>query len=396
MDPKQLYRKAAVDKLASPEQLDVMMQVTSPKGWLALVTVGGILVGVVFWSVFGSIPTRIEAEGILIRGGSLRELEATGQGELVELTIAVNDTVEPGQTIGRIDLPNLEDQIRSAQIAYEQKERDYQSAFAEDSATIAGHRADLRRIRAELDKVEQELEIKRESYEKGLITRSRILALERDKVNLESNVTSLNAGIRQIEQRLRQRKLAVDAAQRQWEELQGQEERVSTVESTVAGRVIELKKRVGDQVRNGEVIAILEPFTGAMEPVVYVSSTKGKQIQAGMEAQISPTTVKKEEFGYMKAKVASVGDYPVTPEGVMSVVANEALVQELLGGSSKIEVRAELISDKETPSGYEWSSSEGPPFKIAGGTRVNVSFIVDRRAPYTYVLPVIKSTLGVS
>ena len=32
----ELFRKSAVEKLSSPEQLDVMMQVTSPKGWVAL------------------------------------------------------------------------------------------------------------------------------------------------------------------------------------------------------------------------------------------------------------------------------------------------------------------------------------------------------------------------
>ena len=38
-----LFRKAALDKLASPERLDVLMQVTSPKGWLALLMMGIIL-----------------------------------------------------------------------------------------------------------------------------------------------------------------------------------------------------------------------------------------------------------------------------------------------------------------------------------------------------------------
>ena len=36
---KQLFRKKALAKLASPEQLDTLMQVTEPRGWLAL---GGI------------------------------------------------------------------------------------------------------------------------------------------------------------------------------------------------------------------------------------------------------------------------------------------------------------------------------------------------------------------
>jgi HlyD family secretion protein len=80
----------------------------------------------------------------------------------------------------------------------------------------------------------------------------------------------------------------------------------------------------------------------------------------------------------------------------MAVVANDALVRELLGKDAKLEMRAELIPDAETPSGYQWSSSSGPPFRIAGGTRVNVSVVVDRRPPITYVLPIIRSAIGVS
>ena len=30
-----LFRKASIDKVSSPEQLDLLMRVTSPVGWLA-------------------------------------------------------------------------------------------------------------------------------------------------------------------------------------------------------------------------------------------------------------------------------------------------------------------------------------------------------------------------
>ena len=35
-----LLRKAAIEKMASPEQLDMAMRVTSPLSWLALATLG--------------------------------------------------------------------------------------------------------------------------------------------------------------------------------------------------------------------------------------------------------------------------------------------------------------------------------------------------------------------
>ena len=42
--PDKLLRKASVEKLSSPEQLDMMMRVTSPMGWVAVVAIGAMIV----------------------------------------------------------------------------------------------------------------------------------------------------------------------------------------------------------------------------------------------------------------------------------------------------------------------------------------------------------------
>ena len=395
MNQEGLFRKAALDKMASPEQLDLLMHVTSPKGWLALWTTGVLLLGIIIWSVFGTIPTRVDGEGILIRGGNLSEIESIGNGVLTQFTVNINDAISKGQVIGIIDQPDLDERIRTVQLSYEKQARDFEVTSSEDRATIAANRADVNRTNLELEKVNEELEIKRASLSKGLITRSAVLTVERDKVNLEAQITNKDAAIRQLEQRIRQRRIGVEAALRELEELQTKGSQVSQVRSTVSGRIVEIKKFTGDQVQVGEAIAVLEPLIGAMEPVLYVLSTNGKQIQPGMEAQVSPSTVKKEEFGYIKGEIKAVGEYPVTPNAAMAVVANQQLVNELLGKETKIEIRADLLN-ADTVSGFSWSSSSGPPFKIAGGTRITVSVIVDRRSPITYVLPIIKSTLGVS
>lgn len=62
----QLFRKTSLDRLSSPEQLDALMQVTSPKGWVALLAIGGLLFMALLWGVWGSIPTRIMGTCILI------------------------------------------------------------------------------------------------------------------------------------------------------------------------------------------------------------------------------------------------------------------------------------------------------------------------------------------
>ena len=391
-----LFRKAALDKLASPEQLDVLARVTSPTGWLALGTVGMLLVGVVAWSLLGSVPTRVEGEGILIRGGGLRQLESTGDGILTELNIRVNDEVKPGIQIATISLPQLADKVETVKQTYEQQQREADASAAEDAATIAGLRADQSRVRNELAKANEDLQLKKQMLEKGLVTRRQVTQLERDRGTLQAQYNSIDAQVRQVEQRIRSRRLGAEQTKLTLQELESASKRSATVTTLAAGRVIELKKNVGDQVRTGEVIAVLEPLEGDLQPVIFVNSKLAKQIRPDMETQVSPTSVKKEEFGFMKAKVSSVSDFPITPEGAQAIVANAALVRELLGAEAKVEMRAALIPNAATPSGYQWSSSSGPPFRIAGGSRISVSVVVDRKPPITYVLPLIKSKLGVS
>ncbi|MGH9160365.1 MAG: HlyD family efflux transporter periplasmic adaptor subunit, partial [Vicinamibacteraceae bacterium] len=270
-------------------------------------------------------------------------------------------------------------------------------------ANIANYEADSKSVRGQLDAIQSDLESKRALLEKGLVTKARVQQLEQQALGLSGQLTALRTQINgqrsvlvSIEQRRRSRESGVVVAQ------EGLDRAFSTVASrtrlvsTVRGRVTQVNKRVGDRVRNGEVVAIIEPSSSSFEPIVYVSVESGKRIASGMEAEISPTNVKREEYGFMRAKVSNVGQYPVSPELILATTANQALAAQLSEGGAKFEVRAGLVENPKTPSGFTWSSSSGPPFRIVGGTPVTMSVIVDRRAPITYVLPLIRSTLGVS
>jgi HlyD family secretion protein len=171
---------------------------------------------------------------------------------------------------------------------------------------------------------------------------------------------------------------------------------VSRIESEVAGRIIEVRVRRGDTVQAGQTLAIVEPEDAAMQSVVYFDARTAKQIRPGMEAQISPTDIKREEYGFIKGTVQFVGEGPVSIEKVRQDLANQALAQEIYGQTAKIEIRAKLNENANTPSGLEWSSSIGPAFQINSNTRINVEVVVDRRPPYTYVLPIIRGAVGVS
>jgi len=389
-----LFRKAALDQLASPERLDVAMAVTSPRGWVALWTGGAVLLCVIAWGIFGSIPTRVDGAGILLRGGSLREIRAEGGGTLVALTIKVGDVVQADQPVGEIDQQDTAEQVNQLKVKYERAVQELATATVEDEATMAGYRADLARVQSEAGRLEVDLVQKRDLLKKGLITRQRVEQQEQQLLSLRVQATQINATIRSVQQSARARATAVEQARLEYERASKSAALVTRLTSTVAGRVVELKRRMGDKVIQGEAIAVVEPPSAMLEPLVYVDAALGKKVKPGMEAQISPSTVKAEEYGFLRATIKTVGDYPVTPQAVSSALANEALAQQLLGGSAKIEVWAQLVSDPSTPSGYGWSSSAGPPFKIDSGTQIAVSVVVERRPPISFIIPMIRGAVG--
>ena len=60
----ELFRKSSLEKLSSPEQLDKAITVSTPVSWLALIGITAIIGAVVVWSILGSLPTIVSAQGI--------------------------------------------------------------------------------------------------------------------------------------------------------------------------------------------------------------------------------------------------------------------------------------------------------------------------------------------
>jgi hypothetical protein len=167
------------------------------------------------------------------------------------------------------------------------------------------------------------------------------------------------------------------------------------IRSTVEGRVYDLKKQAGDLVRNGENLATIEPPGVELEPIVYIDANNRKRINPGMDAQIRPTTVRREVYGFMMGTVDTVGEYPVTPERVTAVTGSQQLMIEILSEGVKVEAHVKLRRNDATPTGYAWSSTAGPPFKIEGGTRVLMRVVVGHTTPFTYyVAPFFKNLVG--
>ncbi len=106
---ERLFRKEALDRLSSPEELDQLMQITSPRSWLALLAIILLIIAGIAWGVWGSIAETTSGEGILIRGG-IDTISAPISGRLDDIYIRLGDSVEQGQVIARV-LPTNSDEL---------------------------------------------------------------------------------------------------------------------------------------------------------------------------------------------------------------------------------------------------------------------------------------------
>lgn len=109
-----LFRERSIESIDSPESLNDYLQVTSPGIWLVLVAVISILIGVIFWSIYGRINTTVtlavisdgEKQTCLIPYDKMDDILSTGvivvdehiyslQSDSDMETMIVSDTTNP-------------------------------------------------------------------------------------------------------------------------------------------------------------------------------------------------------------------------------------------------------------------------------------------------------------
>ncbi len=122
-----------------------------------------------------------------------------------------------------------------------------------------------------------------------------------------------------------------------------------------------------------------EDFNG----VFYIPVEKGKRVEPGMTMQLAPNGVDVSESGSLIGVVRSVSQYPVSLRSIEENIGNAQLAQYILStmNGAAIEISFDLVKDKESESGYLWTSMVGEHKKITAGSFCTGSIIIERRPP---------------
>ena len=95
----QLYRKSALEKISSPEQLDKALTVTSPMSWVALLAVTVVITITVIWSIIGTIPVTLTTSGIVASPVSTNAIFCPETGTIIAVRVNPNDRISVNDLI---------------------------------------------------------------------------------------------------------------------------------------------------------------------------------------------------------------------------------------------------------------------------------------------------------
>ncbi len=418
-DNKQVFRKVALERLSSPDQIDVLMRVVSPKGWVALLALCVLVAAVIGWGIFGSIPTKVSGSCILIRPGGVSELVTPGPGRVADISVSVGDSVREGQMVARIERYDALDQIKSTGARlHELKtqeanlksvngvEKRHQTAYLLASENILNN--SIRTGQEVVKALEAKIRTQAVLLEQGLITQQTLLGTKLDYANAKREIEGsrndiLKIGVSRIEAQkqshneLRSISVRISEAERTLASQMRSANESSLVYSPYNGRVLEIRLSENAMASVGAPIITIEQ-TGLsvndLEARIYIAPLDGKKVRNNMDVQISPSTAKREEFGVMLGKVRRVAGFPSTAEGMMRSLKNEQLVQQLSNGAAPIEVQSDLIPSASTASGYKWSSPNGLEGRIESGTMCSATITIKEQRPISLVIPILLGQFG--
>lgn len=154
-----------------------------------------------------------------------------------------------------------------------------------------------------------------------------------------------------------------------------------------AGRVEEMLAYPSDQLNAGAPIATIQPSDQRLHAFVYVPVGDRQPIKKGMPVQLSVSTVPSEQYGLLLGTVERVGNYPVTRVGVNALLNNPDITSIVIAAAPVIQVEVALTHSSTTPSGFAWTSGEGPPEPLRAGTLVNASVITAVQPPIALLFP---------
>jgi HlyD family secretion protein len=407
----------SLDAPSSPEQLDRVIRITSPHSWLGLLMLAVIVAAVAMWSVLGQLPSRAQGLGFVRQSGQESILlTATSGGTVQAVHVEIGQAVLKGDLLFTVGRGDLDLQLAQAQQKAGRLQQQLTHLTANVQTEIEQRRAlnakkieSLRRnIAAQSehrDFLRVLLDDQLADLERGFVKRTDVEDTRTSLNNAEIEIAKVNAEIlsdttdlREFENQQHgtigssQEELAVALAEVQT--LQAQVTSAEDIRSPSDGQVLELSIIVNDQINVGDELALIDLVAGATIVRGYILIADAQLVQADMPVQVALASAPPEIYGTMLGTVERVNPVPSSRAALMDIYENSDVVDLITESGPPYAIEVSLTEDPSTPTGFKWSTSQGPPVPLAVGSLASVAITYESRRPIEFVLPFINQLLN--
>jgi HlyD family secretion protein len=260
----------------------------------------------------GSMVRQVRGSGTLVPE-EIRWIPATTQGRVERILLRPGANVQPGTVILELTNPELQQDVKEAQLGYQSAQAAFQNRKAELESQLLSQQATVAGIEANYKQAALDLEANEELQKAGLVSeltlkqkRSQKEELENrlaiEKKRLEMTRTGITSQLAPQEADVANKRAAYDLRLRQLEDLK--------VKAGMSGVLQVVPVEVGAQVGPGTNLARVANPTN-LKAELRIAETQTKDIRIGQPAEVDTRN------GVVKGRVARID--PASSNGTVGV-----------------------------------------------------------------------------
>lgn len=334
------------------DRIDQLLRLSQPKAWVSLICVLLLLAAFGVWTVLGRIPTEVIGRGVLLNARGVFSVEAPSGGTITELLVKQGDTVAQGQLLAKIYNPQRQAILRN----------------------IDASQYKIEQTELQLKLLRERLQDRENLFKEGLIPKTTVEETRQMVINQQILAEETKGNLATLHSDL--------------------EKTTSDIMAPKDGKVLELFVNIGDIIeQKGPLIWMEHPLLPGETRVLYccVPIQTGRLITPGLHVQVEPIIVNVQEHGAIIGTVKEVSAFTVSEAELFNDLRNKQLVAYLTQNAPTASfLLVDPTIDSSTPSGFAWTSGQGPPFSIPSGTLATIKIVVDEQPPISYLIPLWK------
>jgi biotin carboxyl carrier protein len=161
------------------------------------------------------------------------------------------------------------------------------------------------------------------------------------------------------------------------------------VVSPFGGLVVAVAATTGQIVGAGSTVLTVERTDGPndhMVALLFVPAAAAAELVPGMQADLSVSTAPSAAFGLLKGKIAAVSAYPLDPASLNNLLGGDSALSGYTSAGAPWLVTVDLTPRSGSPSGFAWTSNEGPPESLHSLASVTATVSLGSQSPVSFVL----------